>query len=419
MEVQHLSMPYQGLMICPDGITSHSESQDTLTICSSCLNFLRRGRIPCLALANDTYIGDIPSELQNLSFVEELMIGLCCAKCSIFQLCESRHERVTPVSQTAFRGHIIVYPQDPSSILSLLPPQIEEITSLICILFIGSTKPSLKWLYEKAKPLAVRANKVRNALLWLKRNNRLYEDVILDESVLHSLPDDGILPFHIEHISTSYHQDSLTSTYDNTRNVNNQQNSSATTNGEISFEKIVIADVDGHTTSNDLRVAALNHVQKKGGECLIIPHGRDPLCEFNNPSLFPKMFPTLFPYGVGGFEDDIRKYKIPFKRHIKHFLSLNDKRFREHHSFGFIAFNMIQRRTVLLHTHLQMKRVGFPAAAQNYDTISSEIIARVTERMSNEQFTTNFSYNEDERHVQQLMQDLRLINSHVPGSSSA
>ena len=332
-------------------------------------------------------------------------------KCSIFNLCESKRRCVSPISQTAFRGHIIIYPQNPSSVASFLPPPIEEITSLICILFVS--KPTLKWLHEKAKPLAVRAGKVRDALIWLKRHNILYKDIILNENVLHLLPDDGVLPFYIEHVSGSHDQDSLTSTYDNVRSVHNEHDHSK---DPIPFEKLIIADVEGHVNSNELRLAALKHIQKKEGSFLTIPHGPNPENEFGNPLLFPKMYPTLFPYGIGGFEEESRKHKISLKRHVKHLLQLNDKRFQEHHSFSFIAFNILQRRTVLLRTHLRTKKANFPFTAQMYDTISSESINHVIDRVSKGSFDT--PSNENDRRVYQLMQDVRLINSHVPGSSS-
>ena len=161
----------------------------------------------------------------------------------------------------------------------------------------------------------------------------------MNENVLHSLPDDGILPFYIEHISSSHDQDSLTSTYDNIRNVHNERDHSK---DPIPFEKLIIADVEGHVNSNELRLAALKHIQKKEGSFLTIPHGPNPENEFGNPLLFPKMYPTLFPYGIGGFEEESRKHKISLKRHVKHLLQLNDKRFQEHHSFSFIAFNILQ-----------------------------------------------------------------------------
>ena len=289
-----------GLFICRDGVSHLSSTSCTFTLCLSCFSSLRRHRLPSLALANDNYLGDVPCELNDLTFIEELMISLCRAKCSIFQLCESKCNRSRSLNQSAFRGHIIIYPQDPSSTASYLPPTIEEITSLVCVLFIGSTKPSLEWLHKKARPLAVRANKVRAALIWLKQNNTLYRNISLNETVLQSLPSDGVLPFHIEHVPSMASQESLTSTYDNLRESSNVPNES----DHISFEKIMIADVEGHVTSSDLRIAALKHVQKKPGGFLTIPHGSQPEVEFGNPTLFPKMYPTLFPYGVGGIEDE-------------------------------------------------------------------------------------------------------------------
>ena len=119
---------------------------------------------------------------------------------------------------------------------------------MICILFIGSTKPSLKWLHDKARPLAVRENKIRSTLLWLKKYNTLYENIILDEQVLQSLPENDIFPFHVEHMMVSSHQNSLTSTYDSVRNPNDENHMV----DEIPFEKIVITDVEGRTTSKTL-----------------------------------------------------------------------------------------------------------------------------------------------------------------------
>ena len=42
----------------------------------------------------------------------------------------------------------------------MLPPSIEEVVSPICVIFVGSSPPSTEWLCDKAKPLAVHADKV-------------------------------------------------------------------------------------------------------------------------------------------------------------------------------------------------------------------------------------------------------------------
>ena len=102
------------------------------------------------------------------------MIALCHAKCCVVHLKADGQEYVSHSAQHGVKGNLIVYPQTPSDIAKKLPPSIEDIASPICVLFIGSHPPSNEWLRDKAKPLAVRGSKVRQALLWLKHNNHLY-----------------------------------------------------------------------------------------------------------------------------------------------------------------------------------------------------------------------------------------------------
>lgn len=61
---------------------------------------------------------------------------------------ECCHTRVA----RGMKGHIIIYPQNLSAVTASHPPTIEEITFPLCVLFIGASKPSAKWLRDKAKP---------------------------------------------------------------------------------------------------------------------------------------------------------------------------------------------------------------------------------------------------------------------------
>ena len=92
-----------------------------------------------------------------------------------------------------------------------MPPSIEEITSPICVIFVGSTPPSHKWLHDKVKPLAVHGHKVCQVLVWLKTHNLLYCGIEIDYNVLNTLLTSDLLPFHIEHVLPSEDGDSLTS----------------------------------------------------------------------------------------------------------------------------------------------------------------------------------------------------------------
>jgi hypothetical protein len=47
----------------------------------------------------------------------------------------------------------------------------------------------------------------------------------------------------------------------------------------------------------------MKHMKAKAGGFLQIPHADRLANEFYSPELLPLTYPSLFPYGVGGFEN--------------------------------------------------------------------------------------------------------------------
>ncbi|KAJ7199859.1 hypothetical protein GGX14DRAFT_372828 [Mycena pura] len=268
------------------------------------------------------------------------MIARCRAKCWIIQLKEEVSNLSLPNTQRGMKGHIVIYPQQPSRIAQLLPPSLDEITDPICVLFVGAKPPTPEWLKEHAKPLTVRPQKVRAALKWLQKHNRLYKDIVVNEDMLQAMPDKYVLPVQIEHILPSESDDSRTSRYDVPSFALYPTLDEAGPPKEVRWENVVITDVEASASSNQLRDAALKHV-KAGGGYVTIPHDPNPVNEFMNPDLFPLIYPTLFPYGMGGFQDKHRESSLSTARHIKQLFQLSDRRFQEHYSFLFTAFNIV------------------------------------------------------------------------------
>ncbi|KAJ7779028.1 hypothetical protein B0H16DRAFT_1659262 [Mycena metata] len=255
------------------------------------------------------------------------MIALCRAKCWIIQLREEDSGSKLPFSQRGVRGHIIVYPQRPSAVAKTLPPSLSDVTTPLCVVFVGSQPPTAEWLQTKAKPLIVRKERVLSALNWLKIHNHLYREVLIDKSELESLPDETVLPFHIQHVIPNTGIDVTTSDYvpgSARPDVPDLSEILQPPPSNVPFQSVVVADVDGNAPSHELKSAALRHLKKPGSNYIEIPHDPNPANEFNNPLLFPMMYPTLFPYGLGGLEDKNRRTPLGFKRHIKHFFNLAD-----------------------------------------------------------------------------------------------
>lgn len=411
---------FNDALVEPRGVSIASSGNISMSFCKACFSSLKHNKTPPLALANHTFLGQVPDELKGLTVVEEAMIARCRSKCWIIQMKQDSQDDETlilPHAQRGMKGHIIVYPQRPSAVSQILPPSIEELTTPICVVFVGSSPPTEEWLKKKAKPLIIRKERVRNALMWLKEHNHFYKDITINHDMLNNMPQEQILPVQIEHILPDDGSNILTSRYDVGPRLSSQDTAPNSLSDQIPFQNVVVTDVDGSAPANELRAAAVRHIKKKGGGYIEIPHDPEPANEFCNPSLFPMIYPCLFPYGIGGFENEHRSSKLSMKRHVKHLFSLSDRRFQEHYSFLFTAFNILQRRSVLLHTSLKVDKCKFQEAANNFASVSPGAVHVVSERVSRGDFST--AKNEEERKVLSLMKQVKLVTSHVQGSSAS
>jgi hypothetical protein len=84
------------------------------------------------------------------------------------------------------------------------------------------------------------------------------------------------------------------------------------TRDEVFIEHTSIYDANSSaiTTQDAIASGLRNFSFAADKPDLIIPHGREAISEYDNPKLFPGMFPTLFPYGLGGFDDHMRDIPI-------------------------------------------------------------------------------------------------------------
>ncbi|KAF9025696.1 hypothetical protein BDP27DRAFT_1169195, partial [Rhodocollybia butyracea] len=244
------------------------------------------------------------------------MISLCRAKSWIIRMKEDSASNL-PNCQRGLKGHIIVFPQRPSAIAKLLPPSLEELQAPICVIFVGSQPPTKEWMQKYAKPLSVRPGRVKAALEWLLTHNPLYSDVAVNDDLLDSLPDQFNLPVHIEHVPVGSIDESLTSGYDPLALSSEVPESSHNFTPEISFDSVTIADVDPNASPADLQAAAVRHFENRKSYVELY-HDPKPVNEFAHPQLFPMIYPTLFPYGIGGFEHPDRSAALSMKRQVKH-----------------------------------------------------------------------------------------------------
>jgi hypothetical protein len=120
---------------------------------------------PKYALVNNLYYGRVPTQLKELTCIEEAVIARCRVKCSIFKIiCKFDNN----TSQYKLCGNVITYPQNPDNLLTLLPliPSRENFQ----VIFVGTIQPTETKIKQI---LRVRRTKIYHALVWLKKHNNL------------------------------------------------------------------------------------------------------------------------------------------------------------------------------------------------------------------------------------------------------
>jgi len=148
--------------------------------CSICLESLGEKKMPTLALANGLWIGEIPDELQDLTYAEQLLIA------------RVHHNRcIVKVSSgmSKMRENAISFSNPMPKIYNVLPPPVEEMDEVLAFIYTGPCKPTKADF--KRTPLLVKRLKVSKALHWLKLNHVDYYDCEISARNSASYPEEG------------------------------------------------------------------------------------------------------------------------------------------------------------------------------------------------------------------------------------
>ncbi|KAF8836903.1 hypothetical protein BDN67DRAFT_868948, partial [Paxillus ammoniavirescens] len=133
---------------------------------------------PHHSLANNLWIGQVPWQLQVLTFPEQLLIAHLYPRVYVFKLFPKKVGGVWDASglQRAMCGNVSSYELNMNAIASMVsgklmpcPPAL--LASLISVTFIGLGELPKSWIKSM---LWVRRQVIFEALHWLKANNNKY-----------------------------------------------------------------------------------------------------------------------------------------------------------------------------------------------------------------------------------------------------
>jgi hypothetical protein len=363
------------------------------SICDGCRQCLRNDKVPRNALANGLWIGPVPEELACLGFIEKLLVARVRINSCFLRVASSGLRKMS--------SHVIAFESPVPKVYHKLPPPMEDLDDVLAVLFTGPCKPTEKEFQRT--PLLVRRKQVARALEWLKLNHADYADLEIAYDELERYPEDS-LPVSVEYqYSETTKLEEGTSKFDNDDGHGVQE-------GECPFIVHGLTGAECDTKSlNTLKGIALRHWNNRGA-ALAVSHASSPLSIYNNPNLYPQIFPWLFPYGLGGIGS------TPFsdKTHKRHLLMYHDKRFQKDICFPFVAFSHQQIKASTTGGLLLAESQNFDNIANRLLSVNQNVLDDLAKRMSIGEVIKPST--DDERACFQLIRDLDHIDGKVDGS---
>ncbi|KAF8573855.1 hypothetical protein K439DRAFT_1374058 [Ramaria rubella] len=168
-------------------VYSHPEGGTRVFLCPECYASLNRATMPRFVLKNCLYRGILPDQLNDLTWVEEMVCSLYRNTAHITHLYES----TDPSQPRVFHGNTCAHEMNIVSTAQCLPRMPADINGMLSVVFVGPGKFDPEKL---GNVFHVRKMKIWSFLRWLKTYNILYQDIPLDEYIMNQYPDNGILP---------------------------------------------------------------------------------------------------------------------------------------------------------------------------------------------------------------------------------
>ncbi|KAF8814030.1 hypothetical protein BYT27DRAFT_7250440 [Phlegmacium glaucopus] len=369
---------YGGMLLHPKGVVEDASAN----VCYECTRALKMDKVPMLVLANKLWIGKTPDELRFLTLPEQILVAKYIPVAYVVKLYPkklgARHWDQRQM-HSGVKGNVSTYRLDQSQITSMIDGMLMLPVSKVLAATIGVTFVGPKNLPEKTMPkfFRVRRKWVRNALEWLKANNPLYNNIIISDSRLATLPEDGV-PYEL--MATAKHSTDVDMLYteqdryvpvEDIEEVDDTQDIDEVSEGEhrdpelpteagvLPLAHLGVVDVDGvEVTDSELLAHALvNCCEGRQEEDYMIRRGSvfvneyariDPITGQRNdggPSDANHLlgsFPTLSPFGQGGFEIE-HGVNVPYETHVRWALRYEDKWFQQDLHFPFQVFGVCQK----------------------------------------------------------------------------
>ena len=190
----------------------------------------------------------------------------------------------------------------------------------------------------------------------------------------------------------------------------------------VFLEKVGVSDPEGDRLIGHAFIGAGIHklVSSMANSTLpdlMLHCGSTAIREYKNPPLMAGMFPTLWPFGIGDFDDSDGQTPLSFPIQANYYFDLPDHHFHYHHAYSFVALNIIQRRPAHLHTHFTVEKNNFPTIAENLVKVTPKTLLSTAHHFEHEGKYQDLTSEQHE--AMNLLKHVNTVTAHVPGSQAS
>jgi hypothetical protein len=369
-------------------------------VCEKCRQSIRKNVVPRLALCNNLWIGPVPNELSELNMVERMLIAKVRHNSCFVRV---NYGLPDGYGMAKMVSHVVAFESPLPRVYASLPPPLEDMNDVLAIMFTGPSAPREEDYKRRLTPLLVRRSRVVRALDWLILNHPDYEDVDIDHNNLNQYPENEP-PVKI------MHKESDTNRILEAKSVFDMHSEEGTASGECPF---IVHNLTGeqHDSKlpNELKAMAMRR-WNNGGKVLGI--GREPELQsiYDNPCLYPQMFPWLFPYGLGG----VGSSKLSENEHKKFLLMYHDKRFQRDPNFLFAAFSHAQIKASTTGGFLMSESNKIDEISDRFLSLDQIVLEDILKRLEKGEIVKPSSA--EEKDCFRILTDLDHIGGKVNGS---
>jgi len=250
---------------------------------------------PPEALCNYRWIGDVPSALHGLTWIEELLIARVHVCANIVRLGDTS----SSFSYHGLKGHVVFLPQDTTHLLDILPVSPSFLPEIVKVVWVGRAPPNKVRLRPH---FTVRKTNVVAALAWLVANNEDYKNVAVDEDMVQCWDSCFVAVELLDHICRVTDGSTEDASRDGFTQADVDQGPPL---DEIPFTTSALLHTNDNATATDSTV--LNHfADLKNDTTINVVTGSTVLDQHKCPEYFTGAFPTRFCFGTAKHIDPRR-----------------------------------------------------------------------------------------------------------------